>query len=84
VSLLIVLKTSSAGGWGDRRWRKCAVGGAATTETWSMVGCYGRQCNVSLLCKYCLGPECISFQICIFFPNANGHDNYFSATPVSG
>jgi hypothetical protein len=49
-----------------------------------MVGCDERSINVSLLRKQGLGPECISSQICKLFPFANRHDDYFSATPVSG
>src|SRR5665213_2680563 len=39
------------------------VGGAATTGTWWIVGCCVRPSNVSLPRSYCLGPECIEFQI---------------------
>jgi hypothetical protein len=66
------------------RWRDGAVGGAATTGTWQIVGCFVRPSNVRHLCQYCLGPECIGFQILNSFPYANRHDDYFSATPVSG
>ena len=49
-----------------------------------MVGCFEQQDNVSLLCQYCPDPEGVGFPICNFFPFANRHDDYFSATPVSG
>ena len=56
-------------------WRRC--------HNLNLVGRNKQQNDVSLLCQYCPEPE-VGFPNLQFHPFANRHDDYFSATPVSG